>query len=173
MNSTHFKDLFEILSRTILSVIKQKLSRYNIRTSENEEFIFIFNPKSKKCFEPKKIKMFSSELIEFEDNTSVEWEEIKNFNDLLSILEYVENWLKIKANEFIQIEWSIYDFEDRAKEMEENENGETNQLYDRSKFPFALKIFEEQHDYNLGLCWADVDFHLNEYCKLDDSRTSS
>lgn len=166
MNSIHFRNLFDTLSSTIVSVIKEKIGRFNIQTCDTEKSIIILNPTSEKYDETINVKMLSSESIVFEDNTSIVWDGIKNFNDLLLILEYVEEWLKMKANESIQIEWSIYDFEDRASEIEESTKG-NHQLFDRSKFPFALKILEDHHDCNYGISWDNVDDYLDEYCRLN------
>jgi len=166
MNSTHFRNLFDTLSSTLVSVIKEKIDRYYIKPAETEKSISILNPANEKYGLPIKISKLSSDSIVLEDNTSIGWEEIKNFNDLLLILEYVEEWLKTKAKESIHIEWSIHDFEDRASAIESRKKGKRI-LFDRSKFSFALKILEHHHDYNNGICWDDVDYHLEEYCKLD------
>jgi len=169
MNSSHFRKLFETLTETlistIVSVIIEKIDRYHIQISDTEKTIIIQNPTLEKKKETIKVKMLSSDSIVFEDNTSLNWDKIENFYDLLLILEYVEDWLKVKADESIQIVWSIYDFEDRAAEIEENTNA-NNLLFDRAKFPIALKILEDYHDYNLGICWDDVDDHLNQYCRI-------
>jgi hypothetical protein len=166
MNSIHFRNLFDTLSSTIISVIKEKIAHYNIQTLNTEKSIIILKPSRERYIETKRVKMLSSELILLEDNTPLVWEEIKNFIDLLSILEFVEEWSKMKANESFQIEWNICDFEDRASEIEESTNGENIPLFDRSKFPFALKILEDHHDCNLGISWDDVDDHLNNYCRF-------
>jgi hypothetical protein len=166
MNSTHFKNLFDTLSSTIISVIKEKIDRCNIQLSENIESINISYQTGEKHFETSKIKILSSELIELENNTSIDWEQIKDFNDLLLILEYVEDWFKMKADESFQIEWSIYDFEDRASEIEERTN-DNNPLFDRSKFPFALRVLEKHYDCNFGVSWDDIDNHLDEYCSIN------
>lgn len=166
MDSKHFRNLYETLTSTIVSVIIEQIGRYHIHTNGKEKSIIIRNPTPEQYAETIKVKMLSSDSIVFEDNTSLGWDKIENFNDLLLILDYIEDWLEIKANESIQIEWNIGDFEDRASEIEESNSG-NDPLFDRSKFPLALKILEDHHDYNLGICWDDVDDHLNQYCRFN------
>jgi hypothetical protein len=165
MNTEHFRNLSEALTSLILSEIKEKIGTFHIPHLNTEGLKITLKPSKQKEHRTVMVKMLSSELLLIEDNTSVSWAEIRNFDDLLSILEYVEKWEKIKAKDSFKIEWSIHDFEDRASEIESQTN-ENKLLFDRSKFSEALKILEDYHDYNLGICWTDVDYHLNEYCRF-------
>lgn len=76
----------------------------------------------------------------------------------------------------IKIEWGVDDFESRASENEEYaddmkegnrvEGEATELIYDRTKFPEALNIMDQNHDCNIGITWDTIDEYLDEYCKL-------
>ena len=106
----------------------------------------------------------TSECLTLSDETSLEWEKIQNFQDLLKCLEFIECQEERRHNEFISIKWGIVDFESRASELEENST-DTEIKFNRTKFPYALKILEERHDCNFGITWNDVDDVLYEFCK--------
>lgn len=74
------------------------------------------------------------------------------------------------------IEWSIEDFEQRAKELENaNTDFETDEQvyipeYDRSKFEQALLDMIHKHDRNLGITWNTIDYYLDEWCKIENNK---
>lgn len=166
MNSIHLKTLLDSFESVIKSVLKEKIGNYYIRSSSNIESIGIQIKTDEQHFKIKKIKFLSNNLIEFEDNSSIILDNINNLQDLLSILVYTEEWLILKENESFKIEWSIDDFEDCALRIEEDEEENVLPLFDRSKFPLALRILEDHYDCNLGINWNDIEFYLNHYCKL-------
>lgn len=137
-------------------IIKEKIG-YRVFNVENNNSLFL---------DQKKIKSLSCDSITFEDESCLLLDNVSNIHDLVSILIWLEDWLKAEELNWISIRWSIYDFEDVAKENEESENLEIGSIYDRSKFLFALKMLEEHHDCNYGITWTDIKSHLDEYCKL-------
>jgi len=165
MDSTHFKNLFDTLNQSLVKVIKEKIGRHNIWPLEAEVPLLIFNPINGVEKKLRKIKKLTSESVLFNDDITLDLTEINDFNDLILILKYIEDWLEKRKTESIQIEWSIQDFEERATEIEERENKQI--LYDRAKFQFALKMLKKHHDCNWGITWDHIDINLNEYCTLD------
>ncbi|MFO7656171.1 MAG: hypothetical protein R6W78_03825 [Bacteroidales bacterium] len=151
MNSTYIKTLYDSLENLTKSVIKDKIGKYHIKSSGNIDSIYITQFELDH-FNSKKIEMITSESIEFDDKTSIPLEHIRNISDLLSILEYVEKWLKFKEDESILIQWSISDFEDCASEIEEEIDGKKFPIFNRSKFPQALNSTLVNRHYNISLC---------------------
>lgn len=73
------------------------------------------------------------------------------------------------------VSWSVKDFEDRAKNLEELEAElflddskigvpSEYRVYDRSKFNEALLLMIRNHDANIGISWDVIDVYLNRYC---------
>jgi hypothetical protein len=168
MNSLHFRNLFEALSTTLISVIKEKIGEHKIENKDNDKYLLLENPINTNIREQVKVVTLCSECLILSNETSLKWEEIKNFENLLKCLEYIEYWKKKKSDEFISIKWGIMDFECRASEIE-NATFEPSLKFDRSKFPFALKVLENRHDCNFGITWHDVDDILYEFCKIGQS----
>jgi hypothetical protein len=139
------------------------MGNYHLQFDKNE--LFQINTNDSKSIDSLKIKRISQEYIMTLDGETIDYEEIKDVRLLLWILAYTEKWQNKKSNDFIQIEWGIIDFESRASNLEEK-YGNSRVIYDRSKFSFGLKMLEEMHDYSLGICWGDIDYILNEYCRL-------
>lgn len=168
MESLHFKNLFNSLITNMISVIKEKLGESKIELNSNENSLLLernFNTNIKK---PIKVVHINSEYLTLSDGTSLEWEKIPNFEDLLKCLEFIEYREKKIASEFISIKWGIIDFESRASELEED-SSDTELKFDRLRFPHALRILEERHDCNFGITWNDVDDVLYEFCKVSQS----
>jgi len=168
MDSQHFRTLIESLSSTLVSVIKEKIGCIHIHHFQEGIPLFISNPTGKKHGEIFKVKSLSHEFIVLEDDTCIIWDDIKNFNELISILEFLEEMKDGKSKDSFQIEWSISDFEDCATNIEEKTDGRKYPVFDRAKFRLALKILEDHHDYNLGINWNDVEFHLKRYCRIEN-----
>jgi len=155
MNTEKHQNSEEHVS-SLMRIIKEKIG-YRVININSNNSLFL---------DQKKIKSLSCDSIILEDESSLLWDDVSNINDLVSILIWLEDWLKAEELNWISIRWSIYDFEDVAKEKEESENLEIGAIYDRSKFLFALKVLEEHHDCNYGITWTDIKSHLDEYCKL-------
>lgn len=75
------------------------------------------------------------------------------------------NRLRYDDDDQITITWSVEDFEDRAAEIEK-ENEVEIPMYDRTKFRKALRHMFEHHDCNTGITWGDVDYCLDAFCRL-------
>ena len=105
----------------------------------------------------KAINIFESELLS-----------AKEYNVALKLLKEVKEELPDIHENCIQ--WSIYDFESRAKETEEMEaevnESEIIQRYDRTKFELALSNMVRKHDATLGITWDTIDYYLDEYCLI-------
>lgn len=167
MDSIHLKKLSDSLASLILFEIKEKIAGY-YNITKNEKTLITLSTIIEKYGKQINVKIISSEFIKLENDESITWEEIRNINDLLIILEFLEKKKKTKKNNSIFIEWSICDFETRASEIEERENVR-NILFDRSRFSFALKILEDRHDCNFGINWHDLDDILFEFCCIRES----
>ena len=165
MESIHFKNLYNSLTITLISVIKEKIGRSIIDINYKDKLLLHDSPVHTDIKNPIKVKHLSSEYLTFSDETSLEWEKIQKFEDLLKCLEFIEYHEKKRSDEFISIQWGVIDFERRASELEEVLS-DTELKFDRSQFPYALKVLEDRHDCNLGITWNDVDEILYEFCKL-------
>lgn len=168
MESVHFKNLFNSLLTTLVSVIKEKLVGFNIEFSNNEKLLLLESHINTDIKNPITVVQMNSECLTLSDGTSLEWEKIQNFQDLLRCLEFIECQEERRHSEFISIKWGIVDFESRASELEEN-SLDTELRFNRTRFPYALRILEDRHDCNLGITWNDVDDVLYEFCKLSQS----
>jgi len=162
MNSKHFRNLHESFLNAVIADIKEKIGHSRIQANRPEKPIFISNPKGK-YNERLQVKSFTIESIILQDGMKMYWNKIKSFDDLIYLMEYIEEWFESKSNDSFMICWSLSDIEDCALEIEENTNDGVP-LFDRSKFPFALKMLEDYHDCNLGINWYDIKHHLKKYC---------
>ena len=69
------------------------------------------------------------------------------------------------------VTWSVEDFEQQAVEIERACSPYRfayKLLYDRSKFPMALREMIRRHDASIGITWDTVEFWLNELCVKDE-----
>jgi hypothetical protein len=71
------------------------------------------------------------------------------------------DWMKERS-----ITWSEEDFEMRAVVYEESHDLPIGNYYDRTKFTETLLFMIHCHDADSGIQLRDVDYHLDEYCKL-------
>jgi len=68
--------------------------------------------------------------------------------------------------------WSVDDFEHRAKERftlwqgrgEHPEDATWNDIYDKTRFHYALQQMIDGHDAENGITWLTIDWFLEEYC---------
>lgn len=162
MDSIQFQNLINALSASLKEVIKCKIGLGDIHLDENQSLRL-------KGHDKRNIKILSTELITFDDGSTLDWACILNVYDLMIILEWLENWRQQKNSEKISIVWSTYDFEDIAAKNEENENVPIGSIYDRSKFKLALEMLKKHHDCNNGITWHDIGYHLDEYCKINEA----
>jgi len=65
----------------------------------------------------------------------------------------------------IQIAWCVDDFEAHAEYLESNTNN-GQQIYDRSKFGYALRRMCDKHDAEYGITWETIGAYLDDYCQL-------
>jgi len=86
----------------------------------------------------------------------------------VSILIWLEDWLKAEELTRITIRWSVNDLEDIAQQKERSENLPLGSIYDRNKFIDTLHLLRKNHDCNYGITWYDIGFYLDEFCKLQD-----
>lgn len=63
--------------------------------------------------------------------------------------------------------WSVEDFESRAIDVLDLEEGDESwkEIYDEDKFDHALTTMIHDHDCNNGITWDTIDYYLDEYCK--------
>lgn len=168
MESVHFKNIFNSFLTTLVSVIKEKLDRFNIEFSNNKKLLLLESHINTDLKKPIAVVQMNSECLTLSDGTSLEWEKVQNFQDLLRCLEFIECQEEKRDNEFISIKWGLVDFESRASELEEI-SSDRELRFNRKRFPYALRILEKRHDCNFGVTWNDVDDILYEFCKLGQS----
>ena len=164
MESVHFRSLHNSLLNSLISVIKEKLGVFKIETDNQDKPLLIESYVDTDIKKTVRVIQMDSGCLTLSDETSLKWEKIQNFQDLLKCLDFIEYQEKKRNNEFIFIKWGIVDFESRASELEENLS-DTELKFNRTKFPYALRILEERHDCNFGITWNDVDDVLYEFCK--------
>ncbi|WP_139279556.1 hypothetical protein [Tangfeifania diversioriginum] len=128
--------------------------------------LFVIQTTSEKLVKSSYIKALTSESIILRNNVHIEYEHINNIYKLLEILEFIEQYEKNEINSSFIIEWSTFDLEVYASEIEEKMNN-SKLLYDRNRFPFALKMMEKRYDCNNGITWIDIENHLNEFCRIN------
>lgn len=102
----------------------------------------------------KKLKEEAQELINFGNSK----EKAKGFG-MMQVIEHLENEYYPKWK---SICWSILDFEDKAISKEKSN---WKNVYDKTKFKFALEKMIQKHDANVGITWNTVEYYLEEYCK--------
>lgn len=117
-------------------------------------------------YEQQKIKSLSAEILTFEDETVLHWDNMSDLNKLVNILVWVDNWQKVEGKNWISIKWSIYDFEELAHNNEKDQNLEPGTIYDWSKFHDALHLLENNHDCNNGISYTDIIHYLDYCCRL-------
>jgi hypothetical protein len=145
----------DILTSSFVRIIKEKIGKRILHVNDSDNALF---------YNQKKIISLSSEMLVFDDGSSLHWDQTTSLHDLVSVLIWVEDYLKIEEQNWISIKWSIYDFEEVAQQKEKDENLEVGAIYDRSKFGDALRLLEKNHDCNYGITWNDIDHYLDEYC---------
>ena len=64
-----------------------------------------------------------------------------------------------------QVSWCIDDFEAHAEYLESN-NHDGKQVYDRSKFAYALGRMCDKHDAEYGINWETIGAYLDDCCRL-------
>ena len=144
---------------SLVQIIKEKIGLGVINIDRNEQGQVLY-------YEQRKVKSLSTEMLTFEDDTVLTWNNVSDLNELVNILVWIEHWLKAQEKKWISIRWSVYDFEDIAQQKEKDQNHDLGTIYDRSKFADALHLLGEKHDCNFGITWSDIDHYLDEYCKL-------
>ena len=87
--------------------------------------------------------------------------------DLITRIETVEATIHCLKIEIIKIsrksiQWSIEDFQETARQIEENRN--MPNIYDSTEFQNALERMIEKHDAEIGITWETVRYYLDEYC---------
>ena len=82
-------------------------------------------------------------------------------NDLGTTIEGVGK-IHIYPPSIVPLTWSVEDFEAEA-EILVGKNWKD--IYDESKFEYALFEMIDNHDAEWGINWSSVAFYLNEYCK--------
>ena len=137
MNTEKLQNTDKLVS-SLLRIVKEKIG-YRVFNIDNSNSLFLGK---------KKIKSLSCDSIIFEDESSLLLDNVSDIYDLVSILIWLEDWIKAEELNWISIRWSIYDFEDVAADNEERENVQIGSIYDRSKFLFALKMLDKHHDCN-------------------------
>lgn len=65
----------------------------------------------------------------------------------------------------VPLTWSVEDFEAEA-EILVGKNWKD--IYDESKFEYALFEMIDNHDAEWGINWSSVAFYLNDYCKKEE-----
>jgi hypothetical protein len=166
MNSTNFKYILDALSNTIITSIKEKMNILYCLSCNTEKSLLIKNPSSTNISELIKVKEITTDSLLLENDVLIKINKVNEINDLIKILKYVEDCLEVNKAETISIEWSILDFENRALLIESKTNI-NNKLFDRTKFPYALKMLKKHHDCNYGITWDKIDSNLEEYCTFD------
>ena len=63
------------------------------------------------------------------------------------------------------IAWSTEDFKWAATTFGSDENWE--EVYDESKFEYALQRMIEKHEAEFGITWDTIDFYLDKYCRKE------
>jgi hypothetical protein len=164
MNSLHFKPLCETLSNTLIAVIKDLIGSREIEINEHEKKLQLIDRMSILDKKQINVQHLCYDYITLSDTTRLKWEEGQNFENLLKCLEYLEYLEEKHADDHFSIKWGLIDFENRAVEIE-SDLADKSFHFNRSKFPFALKVLEERHDCNYGTTWQDVDEVLYEFCK--------
>ena len=94
---------------------------------------------------------------------------MKNVTDLMDEIAHLKSEnVRLKQQLAHAIAWSVEDFESVAYDIElvESDHAEATPLYDRSKFPDALRTMIRKHDANFGITWDTVEFWLNELCRI-------
>ncbi len=81
MESVHLKNLFNSLLTTIVSVIKEKLVRFNIEISNNKKLLLLESHINTNFKKPIRVVQMNSKCLTLSDGTSLEWEKIQNFQD--------------------------------------------------------------------------------------------
>ncbi len=80
----------------------------------------------------------------------------------------VQDELRKKAQE--SISWSEEDFECLAKQNCDDSDT-WNQYYNKDMFCEALRIMIEKHDASIGINWDTVEYYLDTYCKIKDTKS--
>lgn len=89
-------------------------------------------------------------------------------NDLNSAISFFEKFIeKVQEHKNTSIQWSVEDFEQRAKENNDYRLIAKQEIveYDKSKFEAALYNMICDHDANLGITWDTIDYYLDTYCR--------
>lgn len=156
MDSKSLHDISQTVKKSVIASIKNKIEGHHIKVEKDKlKIIHSSSEQHPKLFH---IKMLSPEIVSREE-FSVKYEDINNINDLLKILEFVEKWEEDRIKDTFVIEWNTFDLEEFASEMEDEQNN-SNPLYDRKKFHLALKMMEKRYDCNYGITWIDIENHL-------------
>ena len=82
-------------------------------------------------------------------------------DDLGTTIEGVGK-IHIYPPSIVPLTWSVEDFEAEA-EILVGENWKD--IYDVSKFEYALFEMIDNHDAEWGINWSSIAFYLNEYCR--------